>query len=73
MAYNKKADENYRKKIDRMAIKYSISELNESERLRFYLEQTKQSANSYIKGLIKQDLDNKGVPYVNGTDNADTE
>lgn len=63
MAYNKKADENYRKKIDRMAIKYSIAELNESERLRRYLEQTKQSANSYIKGLIKADLDSKNVPY----------
>ena len=63
MAYNKKADENYRKKIDRMAIKYGISELKESDRLRRYLEQTGQSANSYIKGLIKRDLDGKGVPY----------
>ena len=63
MAYNKKADENYRKKIDRMAIKYGISELKESERLRRYLEQSGQSANSYIKGLIKADLDSKGVPY----------
>lgn len=63
MAYNKKADENYRKKIDRMAIKYSIAELHESERLRKYLEQTGQSANSYIKGLIRDDLDSKGIPY----------
>lgn len=63
MAYNKKADENYRKKIDRMAIKYSIAELHESERLRKYLEQSGQSANSYIKGLIKSDLDRKGIPY----------
>lgn len=63
MAYNKKADENYRKKIDRMAIKYSIAEQNESERLRMYLAQTRQSANSYIKGLIKADLDSKNVPY----------
>ena len=63
MAYNKKADENYRKKIDRMAIKYGISELKESDRLRMYLEQTGQSANSYIKGLIKRDLDSKCLPY----------
>lgn len=63
MAYNKKADENYRKKIDRMAIKYSIAELAESERLRSYLAQTGQSANSYIKGLVKRDLDSKNVPY----------
>ena len=70
MAYNKKADENYRKKIDRMAIKYGISELNESERLRLYLAQTGQSANSYIKGLIKADLDSKGIPYQDSQDNA---
>ena len=63
MAYNKKADENYRKKIDRMAIKYGISELKESERLRMYLEQSGQSANSYIKTLIKHDLDSKYIPY----------
>ena len=68
MAYNKKADENYRKKIDRMAIKYGISELNESDRLRLYLAQTGQSANSYIKGLIKRDLDSKGIPYQNSQD-----
>lgn len=70
MAYNKKADENYRKKIDRMAIKYGISELNESERLRLYLAQTGQSANSYIKGLIKADLDSKSIPYPDIQDNA---
>ena len=63
MAYNKKADENYRKKIDRMAIKYSIAEQAESERLRAYLKVTGKSANSYIKGLIKRDLDSKNVPY----------
>ena len=63
MAYNKKADENYRKKIDRMAIKYSIAEQAESERLRLYLAQTEQSANSYIKSLIKADLDSKGIAY----------
>lgn len=68
MAYNKKADENYRKKIDRMAIKYSISEQSESERLRIYLAQTGQSANSYIKGLIKRDLDSKEIAYPDSTD-----
>ena len=68
MAYNKKADENYRKKIDRMAIKYGIAEQAESERLRSYLAQTGQSANSYIKGLIKADLDEKGIAYPDSTD-----
>ena len=68
MAYNKKADENYRKKIDRMAIKYSIAEQNESERLRAYLKESGISANSYIKGLIKRDLDEKGIAYPDSTD-----
>lgn len=27
------------------------------------LADTSQHASSYIKGLIKQDLDNKGIPY----------
>ena len=68
MADNKKADKNQREKIDRMAIKYSIGELYESERLRAYLEQTGQSANSYIKGLIKADLDEKGIAYPDTMD-----
>lgn len=68
MAYNKKADENYRKKIDRMAIKYGIAEQAESERLRAYLKESGISANSYIKGLIKRDLDSKGIPYPDSTD-----
>lgn len=63
MPYNKKADENYRQKIDRMAIKYTIAELPEANRLRAYLASTGQSANSYIKGLIKADLDSKGIAY----------
>ena len=48
------------------AIKYSLylqDENRENERLKRYLEQSGISANSYIKGLIKADLDGKGVPY----------
>lgn len=36
--------------------KYTI----DGERVKAYLEQTGQSANSYIKALIKADLDAKG-------------
>ena len=59
------------KKIDRMAIKYTLGELQESDRLRAYLASTGQSANSYIKKLIKQDLDSKGVPYPDSDSNTD--
>ena len=48
------------------AIKYSLylsEENKENERLKQYLERNNISANSYIKGLIKRDLDSKNVPY----------
>ena len=48
------------------AIKYSLylpGENKENERLKKYLSDNELSANSYIKGLIKHDLDNKGIPY----------
>lgn len=39
---------------------YLDNEKNDQQRLEKYLEQTGLSANSYIKGLIKADLDAKG-------------
>lgn len=48
------------------AIKYSLylsEENRENERLKRYLEQKGISANSYIKSLIKADLNAKGIPY----------
>lgn len=53
------------------AIKYSLylsDENRENERLKRYLEQNSISANSYIKGLIKADLDSKNVPYPSDMD-----
>ena len=41
-------------------MKYSLQEQKESDRLKTYLEQTGQSVNSYINGLIKRDLDDNG-------------
>lgn len=60
MAYSKKAQSTYDKKIVQFKTKYSLSELQDGERAKAYLEQTGQSANSYIKALIKADLDAKG-------------
>lgn len=60
MAYSKKAQSTYDKKIVQFKTKYSLSELQDGERVKAYLEQTGQSANSYIKALIKADLDAKG-------------
>lgn len=57
----KEADKRYREKIKPLtfAIAYKVNDINEGKRLKEYLEQTGQSANSYIKNLIKKDLDNK--------------
>ncbi len=61
MAYSKESQARYKKKIVQYSIKYSLQEQSESSRLKAYLEQTGQTANSYIKGLIKADLDSKGI------------
>lgn len=54
-------DKTYNSKTIAFSIGYrSENEIKEGERLKAYLTQTGQSANSYIKGLIKADLDGKG-------------
>ena len=55
----------YRKKIAQFNAEYSLSEEDKKEatRIRAYLKETGQSANAYIKALIKKDLDKKGIPY----------
>ena len=40
---------------------YIDQERKEKERLQRYLTDTNQTANAYIKALIKTDLDQKGV------------
>ena len=71
MAYNKEVQSRYKKKITQYKVQYSLSDNDrkESDRLKAYLAETGQSANSYIKALIKRDLDNKGIPYPDNTDN----
>lgn len=48
-------------------IKYTPKEMNESNRLQRYLNSTGLSANTYLKELVKKDLDSKGIEY---TDNS---
>jgi hypothetical protein len=44
-----------------IAVSYKPNtDLADGQRVKAYLEQTGQSANSYIKALIKADLDSKG-------------
>ena len=57
----KRAQKKYNEKTITIAASYKPgTDLKEGERLKAYLNQTGQSANSYIKGLIKADLDSKG-------------
>lgn len=46
------------------AVKYTSSEQSEIDRINLYLKDTKQSANTYIKNLIKADLDSKNISYL---------
>lgn len=57
---NRKAVKKYREKTISFAVKYSAVDAKEGQRLKAYLEQTDQTANSYIKRLIKEDLDKQG-------------
>lgn len=64
MSYNAEAQKRYRKKSIQLAINYRPgTDIKEGERIKAYLEQTGQSANSYIKELIKRDLDEKKIAY----------
>lgn len=45
------------------AVKYMTTDIQDGKRLKSYLASTSMSANAYIKSLIKEDLDNKGVEY----------
>lgn len=61
----KKAYKTYNSKSIQLAVNYRPTDIKEGKRVKIYLEQTGQSANSYIKELIKKDLDKKGIPYYN--------
>lgn len=57
----KRAQKKYNEKTITIAASYKPgTDIQDGERVKAYLEQMGQSANSYIKGLIKADLDAKG-------------
>ncbi len=61
MAYNKDAQKKYSEKTMNFAVKYYPTDIADGKRLKKYLEETGQSANAYIKQLIKKDMDEKGI------------
>lgn len=57
----KRAQKKYNEKTITITASYKPgTDLKEGERIKAYLDQTGQTANSYIKALIKADLDSKG-------------
>lgn len=55
--YQKKYD----KKTKMISVKYVLSDMDDYEKLMNFLERTEQSANGFIKGLIKDFLEHKYV------------
>lgn len=57
--YNADAQKRYNAKTILFAVKYYPTDITDGKRLKQFLEQNGQSANSYLKSLIKKDLDEK--------------
>lgn len=57
----KRAQKEANKKSLMFSANYRLNDLKEGKRLKSYLETTGQSANAYLKELIRKDLDSKGV------------
>lgn len=69
----KRAQKKYNTKTITFVCSYKPTDIKEGKRLKAYLATTGQSANSYIKGLIRADLDSKGIAYVNEDETTDNQ
>lgn len=74
MAYSPKSQKAYRDKSIQFSCNYRPgTDIVEGQRLKAYLSETGQSTNSYLKTLIKADMDSKGIPYPEcNNDDPDT-
>lgn len=68
MAYNqaqREAQKRYRNKGSKkiFALTYTPTDMNDAKRLMSYIDTLDISTNAYLKGLVKKDLDEKGIPY----------
>lgn len=64
---DRKADRKYNEKRMNYAISYTPTDISDGKRLKQYLTDCNLTANSYIKQLIKIDLDSKGIDYPKET------
>ena len=58
---DRESDKSYNAKRINFSVSFTTADIEEGKRLKEYLELTGQSGNSYLKELIKKDLDEKGV------------
>lgn len=61
MAYSKKSQADYKKKLKQFKVQYNLQDNIDGLRLQKYLDNVGVSANSYLKELIKKDLDEKRI------------
>lgn len=61
---SRKADKKYNEKSQVFTVCYRPTDINDGLRLKKYLTDNGLSANSYIKSLVKADLNKKGIPYT---------
>lgn len=71
MAYSAKGQKKYNANSIYLSVKYTPNEQIEGQRIKAYLVQTGQSANAYIKSLIKNDLDQKGFFVIDQDQEAE--
>jgi len=71
MAYSAKGQKKYNANSIYLSVKYTPNEQIEGQRIKAYLGQTGQSANAYIKSLIKNDLDQKGFFVIDQDQEAE--
>lgn len=68
MAYDKKAQDKYRKKVKVFSLKYTPTDIKDAFRLEKYITDNNLSCNAYLKSLVKKDLDEKGIDYLPESD-----
>lgn len=69
--YYPDAQKKYNDKITTFTLKYSLKEKKEADRLLMYLQKENLTRVGYLKALIKADLDAKGIPYPELSDDSE--
>lgn len=71
MSYSKISQKKYSQKGLQFSVNYRPTDVDDGLKLKNFLEQTGQSANSYIKNLIKTDLIAQGFYLTDDNNNND--